>query len=347
MRNSVFLCVAALAIACPAPAPNPASRDVSTASAFCTSLRDVWADRAVRCVGVTEAYLSVVWPTEEPSMCADMAAAVARGATAYSGADASDCLAAMAALSCDDDLEEVSLAGCERVLQGRLEPGSACVSSLECAAGSCEFPGTGCTGTCVADLAAGDACGAPPAECGAGLVCDLDATGTCVPPAPAAVGAPCGPGDLPCVSGAFCDGGACAAKRPAFASCFVAGTNVVESDACGAGTTCHQDSYFDATRAECIPWVRVGAACGEWVGNCVPGAHCSTAGTCVDDGRVGGACERVGDCLDGWCNTATHVCESPKGVGEACTAWDQCGFTAYCTGYGAAGVCAVPSPSCP
>jgi hypothetical protein len=103
----------------------------------------------------------------------------------------------VAGLACDEGMR---VCGTPAALNGDCNFVS-CVDTAYCPSG----------GTCLARLAAGDACspadywGKP--ECGTGLECDFSlGQGHDICVAPVAIGASCSDGQ-PCVAGAYCDGG--------------------------------------------------------------------------------------------------------------------------------------------
>lgn len=322
---AVALAAAALAVACSDPKKKAAPPDVATPAAFCDALFGSYAVRFVACYHATAAYAAAYEDGGES--CAQMEALVASGRVQYSAASAAACLAAIQAAPCDGLEHALALTpACATLLAGTVAPGGACAVDEECAAGTCVTTAE-CSGTCAAFLAAGAPCTAAAADCAPPLFCDVDGSGTCVANAPGAAGQACGPGELSCEPGLFCDAGRCRAKLAGGASCLAV---IGAAYPCAANTFCHADSYLTPTRAECVPWVGAGAACGEWIGNCGPGLNC-VSGSCVAEPVIGEPCSATVTCLVGsWCDAGT--CAAPKPLGAPCTRYDQCGAAAYCDG---------------
>src|SRR5512133_836808 len=259
VRNAIVVALAALAVACPGPEPAHPAPEVSSVTAFCQAVLDVDVQKIVACTGASEADAAAVWGVETAGACDALTAAVAAGMATYRPDEAPSCLAALERAPCDTFEDGPEPAECARVLVGATAPGGACDADYECAGGSCRPSQDPCTDVCVADLPAGASCRNTFASCGPGLGCDFAGSGTCVPATPGQIGATCGLGAEPCVLEAYCDaGGICRAKLPAGSSCLDA------YDACVPGTLCDDEDAYPVSRAECVPWVGQGAACGPF-----------------------------------------------------------------------------------
>ena len=329
MGTKRIVAAAAVAVAltaCPGPEKKRAVAELATPTAFCAAIWATYADLFIACYHGTAAYGAAF--EASAGSCAGMDAFVAAGRIRYSPADAAACVAAIAAAPCDG-VDQVLLLtpACTALVTGTVAPGGACALTEECAGGTCDTTAT-CSGTCAEYLPAGADCTTSSVDCASGLLCDWNGGGTCVPPAPGRAGQPCGPGDLLCQPGLFCDGGICHAKLPAGASCLAASAS--DPYPCAPDTSCHANSYYSPTRAECVPWVGAAAACGEWIGSCGPGLNC-VAGACTPEPTVGEPCSLTVPCLLGsWCDLGTGTCTAPKAPGSSCTRFDECGPAGYC-----------------
>ncbi|UJR83369.1 Dickkopf N-terminal cysteine-rich domain-containing protein [Sandaracinus amylolyticus] len=182
----------------------------------------------------------------------------------------------------------------------RVATGEGCDRAAMCADGYCDIGSP--TPTCLAPAAEGEGCDAPIGHlgqvCADGLVC---VASTCRPPPPegqpcgdqneCATGLVCGAGNRcrtpialgaacdvtapqsPCVAGAFCDEGTCAAARPASASC-----DGLPGE-CGTGLAC-LDIGTPHTYV-CTPLPGAGELCA---------IECVSDSLCVF-GPIGGRCQ--------------------------------------------------------
>jgi hypothetical protein len=246
-------------------------------------------------------------------------AAIEAGKIRYDGASAPGCLAALAALPCDESAAEARtpIEACERMLRGRLDVGDTCAFDLECGSGSCDAP------PCLPDTCC---------------------TGKCLPTRTAAAGAPC-TADEQCVRGTFCGGGGtctplsgrgqpCRADAHCEPGHACIGASDLQDGACRAmpllGESCpylrcaEVGARCDAAQ-RCVPLGLPGAPCTTDP-DCSPFALCGPAGTCVDVPGLGAPCSI--DCAgEAWCSQGR--CVAPLENGALCTADNQCA-SQYC-----------------
>jgi hypothetical protein len=208
----------------------------------------------------------------------------------YDGNAARECVDTYAAVvkACYPEREIGS--ACDAMFAGTLQPGQTCARSAECIPGaSCERSGGGvalqCTSSSLVRGKLGQTCGTTCTENGGitgcsgsggsggegdggavnlaqcftndGLYCDR-AHGCAAAPA---LGQAC-TSDTPCAGDAFCDNGACVAKRT---------TGPCEQ----FGDSCAATAYCETSTRECQPRKSTGAAC-------TTGAECSTRDRCTD-----------------------------------------------------------------
>ena len=218
--------------------------------------------------------------TETPVL--SVVASIKRGTTRYDGDLAQQCLNQIANQPCPS--APPNLEACDRVFQGTVIAGGACVINEECISQDCVYPSscnsTCCTGTC-----------GP----GKGLV---------------PLGAACGGTDSTfCSSDAFCKNGVCAAQvhEGSFCdnqdlcepgtSCQLTSsgtTTICTADYPAHGTTCtpnwpcqRSDDYCDPTSLTCVRRKLPGTSCDGI--ECVRYATCVN-GTCTTIPGPGASC---------------------------------------------------------
>ena len=218
----------------------------------------------------------------------------------YRGEAMAACIDALATQSCDpaDVAHRTSLDWCVwQVFSGTLHQGAACTGDRECISQHCDVCQSSesqcCLGSCVGDVA--------PAH----------------PPA-AAIGEACQfttPGD-PCVDGAFCDHGRCAALRAEGVACVQSSECVVGLTCTGTPTeVCTQLPHFgEPCTGRCS---ELGTSCGSDM-TCVANAHAG------DDCTQGQVCDPFSECdfNTGHCLSGPHLhesCTSPLPCNEAGT----------------------------
>ncbi|MCX5744624.1 MAG: hypothetical protein NT062_19205 [Proteobacteria bacterium] len=227
-----------------------------------------------------------------PRPDADLAAAVATGATRYDGELAQLCVDALADQACDATLREVRRApqACTRMLVGTRAPANPCEFDRECSSGVC----------------------APTATCTPGQCCP----GTCAAPAPrAAIGETCAD-TTDCADDTYCTTEhVCAALESAGGPCFV-------DSNCAYGLACDNDTFPGA----CVVAAATGAPCPD--DRCAElGARC-IAGTCTL-APLGAACVAARDCTEfARCADVTHTCVATPSLGMSCSG--PCAGEAYC-----------------
>ncbi len=223
--------------------------------------------------------------------------AIAAHKIRYDGHRASQCVAAIAAQSCEVTAHDVRVlaSACVEMFTGTLAGGERCSIDAECASATCELPGdcperACCVGSCRAAQAAG-AAGAACAkdhDCDKGLVCGLSQT--CLEPAGQ---------DAPCDLDRDCQDGL---------ACLGVAANV--RGACKPLPALHEP----------CPYQR----CGSENLRCDDATH-----TCVTLGVVGDACAKFSDCAFGLaCETASHTCRVYPTLGMPCDS--TCTGDAFC-----------------
>ncbi|WP_242343762.1 hypothetical protein [Anaeromyxobacter terrae] len=316
MRKRIALAALAAALAgCSDPKVDPPASplDTSTIAAFCDSMLSVYAGKFQSCYHVTPAAAAAEL---DASYCRAQQAFADAGRLSYDAAQAARCLAEMQTASCDQlwFWDDPGAPSCASVFAGHTSSGSACAVSEECAGGRCTAWTADCSGTCVAWLAAGEACDADPSGCGPGLACDAaQVPARCAAPIYAGAGQPCGA--FGCDVGLWCDAGTCRAKTST-------GSCTGGAEACVAGSICMAAGPVDAL---CVPLVGVGDACGT-TALCGPGSHCATSGRCEADPGPGQPCAVslwTDGCAASWCDAGT--CRGYVAAGGACTDPAQCG----------------------
>jgi len=246
-------------------------------------------------------------------------AAIEAGRISYDPASAIACLAALAALPCDETSREARapIEACERMLRGTVRVGGVCGFDRECDSGSCDAPlcpaDTCCSGACVATrtAAAGDPCTADE-QCARDAFCG--GQGTCTPLAarsqPCRIDAHCEPG-LACVGATDLQDGACRALG-------------LLGESCPYRRCAELGAVCDAA-LRCVPAGLPGAPCTADT-DCSPLALCGPGNVCIDVPRLGEPC---GFSCGGeaWCRQGT--CVAPLENTAPCTADNQCA-SLYC-----------------
>ncbi|HEY4059403.1 MAG TPA: Dickkopf N-terminal cysteine-rich domain-containing protein [Kofleriaceae bacterium] len=233
----------------------------------------------------------------------------------YDGGKAKDCIAAIAAQSCDQTSASVRdlPPACKAVTEGTVADGEACNIEAECISGTCDQPAcsrqTCCAGTCAATI--------KDAPDGASCVTDDN-----------------------CVDGAFCgdDDHTCHSLLAASADC-------QHDNECNYGLTCIGETDLQKGKCRALPAIGdacpymlcadVGAVCtngtcvavGLAPAPCTDGTQCSPFGRCAPDGHcaempvLGEPC--VDKCrLGSWCDSGT--CAALRANADACNNDDEC-----------------------
>jgi len=250
-------------------------------------------------------------------------AAVLEGRIAWDDKAAADCVARVAARSCDRTSLAARLLRCDNT-DGTLLDGAACSFASECLSNECWGPECReacCQGVCVGSVAPvpavlGEPCRLAPCaegrcarsglcvpftaegvacefddECGDGLVCGSSTPRLCerLP----------GPGE-PCNRECRDVGTVCAISRRC--------EPITEGSLCGDNTTCGLGQECD-TSSRCRLVVRgIGEACAYPDGPyCAAGTFCeqgsfSSGGTCQPLAVAGATCADNRGCVSGWCD---------------------------------------------
>ena len=226
-----------------------------------------------------------------------VAAALEAGKVVFNTASARACVQGIAASSCDvtASLGQSTPEICEQAFGGTVHGGGTCVFDLECISQSCDVSPCGgacCTGTCVGDRR----------------------------PGPPQLGEPCR-FDGVCAAGLHCDGGTCATRQPAGATC----RSLFE---CDDGLIC---SAFPFGTGTCVPLSELGESCGVRCRDL--GAVCdSQNGVCVKAALGGDACGLEQPCSPYYTCGRDNRCALPEYdelmVGDACGG----GSNARCVG---------------
>jgi hypothetical protein len=231
--------------------------------------------------------------------------------TGFDATHLETCLTALKGAGCDieraDDLDVC------KPTPGTLASGAACLSSNQCASGSCATMrvdgGYSACGQCAASAQLGQSCDPSSASvaCVSGTACDSTSK-TCVAISIGGVGAPCGTGTQDCMSGLRCE--------------------------------------YQQTGSTCMQPASQGMSCTP--SGCVKGLRCDpTNNTCAPPGQQGAACMYNSDCAVGFgCALATHVCTAMTygGPGSPCDGATERCFTGSCPAGGAdAGTSVCPT----
>jgi hypothetical protein len=296
-------------------------------TAFCTQFLAAEAKAASQCFGgpVTDWAAQLAAETS----CAKAAAAVVAGRVTYQASEGSTCLTDLANIDCSTVTAGSSEpAACAAAFAGTVATAGACDSSLDCSATDfCSGLGGAsgsCSGTCKAQLAAGDSCtGAD--LCPSGNVCTGSPAICTAEPAPVGAGATCVYDSASkkaapaCQLGLACD-----------LNTFKCVSPIVLGDPCPPGhVICSPFTYCDPTSKTCKADPTLGGRCGDQAGEdaipCIGPTFCkgsgmtATAGTCVALGASGAACEAsVLAIADGQC--ASGSCSVTDGGPGSCSA---------------------------
>jgi len=316
------------------------SKDEPDAGELCDTVVEGLAARIATCHGRTEALaldrLRGTWS------CGEVAAAERAGRTRLDRAKASECLAAVDALTCHtlDLLDGVPPTACQEALVGQVAVGGECTlayDTSECDRGYCQLSACNAPGTCAPLAFEGESCAALP--CGPELGCRLTDHVCIREPGPLelAEDEPCD-GDLDCRDGLYCDSAAtCQPRLAQNADC-------TRDSACVPGLRC------DGFTGACVPLTYVGGRCVPGDGDCLSGDSCDDATErCVAWPGVGGACgypdgaSEYRGCSDSYCDEDSGTCAAFLPLDAACQAGpgaNPCGPFATCTdGFCAASYC--------
>ena len=250
-------------------------------------------------------------------------AAVLEGRIAWDAEAAADCVARVAARSCDQTSLAARYLRCDYT-DGTLPDGAACSFASECVSSECWAPEcreTCCQGVCVGSVAPvpaglGEPCRLAPCaesycadsglcvrfvaegepcgfddECGDGLTCAWRSSGVCerLP----------GPGEL-CFRDCRDVGNACGISRRC--EPITEGSVCADQSSCGLGQVCDASSRCRLTVQ------RLGQRCSSPDGPfCAAGTACQRDedegdGTCQPLSVVGATCGHNRDCTSGWCD---------------------------------------------
>lgn len=283
------------------------------------------------------------------------------------GTTAEQCKAQIEALSCAQSIGSNS--ACGRLVDGLVAPGGSCYESFECGTGLyCNYAAS-CPGTCAARVPEGGMA-ASYQSCAEGLY--ADGSGICR--AYVQVGGSCdGTSASSCVDNAFCSGGVCVARFGAGAACDRAsmcggvfscvngvcappgelGASCTGSNECKGDHTCFEPAPGEGT---CTTKVAAGGPCYGYR-DCQPQLSCvgaddvnGTAGTCIGESDVGGACEYEGHCKSGLAcvitsSSSVGTCQARKIAGQACRQSSECVESLYCDQTAAEPVCRTRLPA--
>jgi hypothetical protein len=264
----------------------------------------------------------------------DVLRAVDEKKIAYDGAAAKQCIAAMAAQSCDVTSENARTVptACGRVFAGRVDDGDTCAFDLECASNACDAPacpiGECCSGTCLptVDPDVDEACNRDTdcdGFCGADKKCHalLAEREMCTRDEECDF-------DLACIGATELQPGRCRDLLPIGGACPY--MRCAEIGAmCSAGI--------------CVATGLAGATCAT-SSDCSPYGACNASGRCEDRPQLGQPCT-TGCTRDAWCDTAAGLCAplmpntSPCGAGNQCESlyceegplFDACADLPVCT----------------
>ena len=298
-------------------------------AAFCADVRANQVGFLERCAGVARE-IAEVYVTVDP--CAVWGPAVDSARMLFdSAADRNACLAALQAMPCDIDADELP-AACSSVLSGLRTIGETCSFAAnatrfsECEIGTVcvgELLGStiSCEGTCVRRSLLNEPCsGSQP--CQVGQTCTVN--GTCAPKG--GPGAACGLSSSPeCIEGYHCSDtfadGTCVAHLPLGAECTGAALE------CAPPAYCNRGGNITGT---CDTLPKPGDACVVDDFECDDGfSYCGADGTCHALAKLGEPCENMDGegtyCWIGTCDEtlATPTCKAAA-PGEYCSADADC-----------------------
>ena len=234
----------------------------------------------------------------------DLDQAIADHKVSYDGEAASDCVAALAKLSCDVTSKDYRVVpSCAGVLTGKVAGGDECAFPTECKSSSCTLGSNCATGTCC--------------------------TGTCTAGPPSAAGGMCHV-DADCAADLYCSAldQTCHALGQDGATCYV-------TSECDYGLGC----VLATNPGQCHALAATGAACPNGCAN--EGETCSASSmTCVAVGVMGAPCTTGADCSKyEVCDTAAGTCADSPDLGQPCPA-GKCEADAWCDAAGS-GNCAT------
>jgi len=320
--------VGTLPVACGSsgdPAADPAEAGTSdapsvteglTVAEFCAQKAKRWCAAVAKCEPNTTADLfdGKIERCEEGSRTTCEALLAGSASTPI---ERQACIAAFDVSTCAKVVATYSGVGPrECALKGTLPNGSPCLDATQCASGTCGVPpGLRC-GTCVDPSPIGAPCDAT--SCAAPAVCAMEpytSSGTCA--VHRSEGEACG-ASVPCHPLLRCDGGKCAARLSAGASC------AADASACERGLFCNTIGKI----CQAVGTAGVGEKCGLVASGGL--TYCGAGAVCrVDQGQAYlGTC--VTELPDGLiCNGGSYMLDGP------------CTFPSRCT----RGTCVRPAPS--
>ncbi len=306
-----------------------------TADSFCASYVDALDARSYRCAGGAAHLYQPLF--KRLDTCGDYQRAIAAKTALFDATKAKACLDALDKGACEST--SATPIECKEAFLGAGAVGAPCHATFECGtAMTCDSVfGSPCPGQCRAMAMLGQDCSGT-TLCAAGLSCDTTKSPlVCV--AQAGLGEACrGSTGKECALPLFCAAdGKCSALKT--------------SGACGSEAECAPAYRCAGSPKACVARKKKGEACVDGQRECQLGLACS-GGTCVEQGQLGSTCSEGNantdgvDCLDGYCDSATHKCTAFKAPGAACTPFSfECGV-ALCPSSGTCpvngGVCHVP-----
>ena len=287
-----------------------------TVGDYCAQLVEVLA-RQETCTFATSAAIQAL-RTTLASNCSDMTKAVAGGRAVFDPAEAATCISALNAATCEQLFIDLGGApssppSCARAVTGTEAAGASCRTSFDCSNGTCSSD-LSCPGACQSWLVLGEGCGSGSAECGPGLVCELNLVRyECR--AVSIAGGPC-----PCGTGTVCD----------------ASTNTCRpwktSGSCNpAAETSECAPTYRCVNSTCQALVGLGAGCvppaasNPFDMTCGTGLFCDgTSRTCVAWPVIGESCAVWPICQSGYCDSTKKLCAADKPDGATCTLSVEC-----------------------
>lgn len=217
---------------------------------------------------------------------------VDQGSVYYDPAQASACVEAIRAASCDE-MDDPSIgAQCYPLLRGTRGGGEPCTSSWDCESFECDTS-AGCPGVCEPLLGLGDACGSMIDNCDIGLDCQ---EGTCQPEAPLGeAGDPCEI-DWDCDNDLYCrpEDSVCAARLGAGEPC-------TQHASCAGGHYCAPQGMWTCELVQPVS---------------VAGQPCNPGEYLICD------LSQELDCAISTADYEPHTCQPVRAQGEPCLAED-------------------------
>lgn len=323
VNRCVVVLVCGSLFGCPPQSGNDAGPGVETALAFCQRYTspEYACDFLPGCGAFDsrDGCLAVLGAQNGGTDCAtsEFVKAVDEGWVGYDAAAGAKCLADFKS-TCSQ-----YPASCAGIFVGLKTEGQACHSS-SCVTGFYCASDGGCPGTCAAKKPAGT-------EVRSSVMCiegtkshfglpDGGFGSLCV--TPVGQGQPCG--DTECNDGLFCNAQKTCVKPFALGEpCTQPGTYSPECEPL-LGVACQPAT--DGGVSRCGKLARRGEACGF----CAQDLRCvipqgQTSGVCGDLGTAGQSCRVDPECQSGlYCNSGSHLCESPRALGADCTGSAQC-----------------------